>query len=162
VGADIQPVTIEGQPVRALLPATDNNGGVRLIPMAGQGSPVGNGGLPGRPTGASVPIMVPAFIMRYEQAGRVSELHVDPFELSAEVDDRWNQLLYCCLTPTAYDDIQIAYGLRLWRHPRWFDRMIFRNDRGRAEANVRAILKEIRKGDILWVRSVEAGVDKRV
>jgi hypothetical protein len=148
--------------VRALLPAPGTTGGIQLIPMSGQGCHGRNGASVDQTTFASAPVVVPAFILRYEQDTRVSELHVDPFTLSEDTRDCFNTLLYRCLTPTAYEEIQSAYRLRLWRRPRWFERTIVVEDRSHAEANLREVLLEVNKGEILWVQSVKRGEKDRI
>jgi hypothetical protein len=89
--------------------------------------------------------------MRYEEPGRICQWQVEKLYFLARLHDRWDHMLYRWLTPSAYEHMRNAFVLRLWRHPRWMDTRICWIDESRAEAKLRAVLKDVKAGDVLWI-----------
>jgi hypothetical protein len=114
-----------------------------------------------RGTSRCTPTIVAAFILRYEHDADVSELYVERLPISGDIRDRWDCLLYRCLTPTAYETIRDTFCLRVWRHPRWIEKSVAWRYGARSVEDLHAILQEVKEEDILWVQAVKAGQHER-
>jgi hypothetical protein len=104
-------------------------------------------------------LLCPPFLLRYENVekyDRISEINVEAFDLSNNIVDRWDSILWNFLTPSDYERVQMTFVLRLWRRPQWVERTLCRKDEISAEANLRGILNVLRRGDTLWIHPARA------
>jgi hypothetical protein len=104
--------------------------------------------------------VTPTFILRHEDAGRVSELKVEQLDLSEDTHDKWDKLLYSALTPSNYELLKRELVLRLWRHPRWVDKRVSWKDGESAAHDLRSIADQIVEGDVVWISSSRGHLHK--
>jgi hypothetical protein len=102
-------------------------------------------------------VFIPSFILRYETSDRVSEMKIEALDISDDLVDRWDVILWRSLTPSDYERVKLGFVLKLWRRPHWVQLKILRKDGAAAQARLRTLLKTIDQGDTLWLAPARAG-----
>jgi hypothetical protein len=151
----IQPVPQEGPPVWALLLFDAPRNRVEETRRNLQNFDVSHDASIHTDRTPVLPHVTPTFILRHEDAGRISEFTVKHLEISEHTDDKWDTILHSALTPSAYQRLTGNFVLRLWRNTRWIIQRVRWKTGGSAAA--RAVNspagRQVKRGPTEWVRS---------